>query len=636
MQFHHNGYVSGEPRVLPAAGTGIDRPTELPDEMDVLIVGSGPAGMLLAAQMSQFPDVVTRMIEQRSGRLVLGQADGIQPRSVETFQAFGFGPHIVSEAYNIGWMNYWTPDPEHPENIIRTTRQADYAQDISEFPHLIVNQARVLDYFAEAAVRGPARITPDYGIEFVDLTVHPDGEHPVEVRVRYVAGPRQGQERTVRAKYVAGGDGARSRVREAIGRKHIGKFAAHAWGVMDVTVETDFPDWRTKCAINSEAGNILHIPREGGYLSRMYIDLGEVAEDDDHRVRQTPIDEIIAKANAILSPYTLDVKEVAWHSVYEVGHRVTDGFDDVIDGSGRTPRVFLTGDACHTHSAKAGQGMNVSMQDGFNLGWKLGNVLSGRSPESLLATYSAERQPVAQELIDFDREWSSLMARKPEEFADPQELADFYVRTSDFPSGFLTQYKPSMITGESTHQELAAGFPIGKRFKSAEVVRVCDGNIQHLGHHARADGRWRIYAFADAAAAGEPSALTDWAEWLLDAPDSPLRRFTPSDIDVDAVFDVKAIYQQNYDEVETAKVPAVFRPQTGPFGLTDWEKVYASGPGEDIFDSRELSRDGVVVVVRPDQYVAHVLPLTATDELGSYFEGVMLEQSSVVREVVAP
>ena len=145
MQFHHNGYVSGEPRVLPAAGSGIDRPTELPDEMDVLIVGSGPAGMLLAAQMSQFPDVVTRVIEQRSGRLVLGQADGIQPRSVETFQAFGFGPHIVSEAYNIGWMNYWTPDPEHPENIIRTTRQADYAQDISEFPHLIVNQARVLD-----------------------------------------------------------------------------------------------------------------------------------------------------------------------------------------------------------------------------------------------------------------------------------------------------------------------------------------------------------------------------------------------------------------------------------------------------------------------------------------------------------
>ena len=90
MQFHHHGYVSGEPRVLPAAGTGIDRPADLPDEMDVLIVGSGPAGMLLAAQMAQFPDVTTRIIERRDSRLVLGQADGIQPRSVETFQAFGF------------------------------------------------------------------------------------------------------------------------------------------------------------------------------------------------------------------------------------------------------------------------------------------------------------------------------------------------------------------------------------------------------------------------------------------------------------------------------------------------------------------------------------------------------------------
>ncbi|MGQ3010271.1 helix-hairpin-helix domain-containing protein [Microbacterium aurantiacum] len=96
MQFHHHGYVSADPRVQEPAGAGVDRPAELPDEMDVLIVGSGPAGMLLAAQMSQFPDVTTRIIERRDGRLVLGQADGIQPRSVETFQAFGFAERIVA------------------------------------------------------------------------------------------------------------------------------------------------------------------------------------------------------------------------------------------------------------------------------------------------------------------------------------------------------------------------------------------------------------------------------------------------------------------------------------------------------------------------------------------------------------
>jgi phenol 2-monooxygenase len=617
MQFHHHGYVSGDPRVLPAAGTGIDRPAELPDEMDVLVVGSGPAGMLLAAQLSRYPDVTTRIIERRDGRLVLGQADGIQPRSVETFDAFGFAERIVAEAYNIGWMNFWGPDPENPDDIIRTARTEDYAFEISEYPHLIVNQARVLDYFAEAAAHGPGRIVPDYGVEFVGLTVRP--EH-VEVRVRYVAGPRAGEERTVRATYVVGSDGARSGVRDAIGRKHIGGISAHAWGVMDVLVNTDFPDWRTKCAINAEAGNILLIPREGGYLCRVYVDLGAVAEDDDHHVRSTPIEAIIAKANDILHPYSLDVRQVAWFSVYEVGHRVTDKFDDVDVDADHAPHVFLTGDACHTHSAKAGQGMNVSMQDGFNLGWKLGSVLTGRSPESLLETYSAERQPVAQQLIDFDREWSSLMARKPEEISDPLELATFYLGTAEFPSGFMTHYGPSMIEGSSDHQDLATGFPLGMRFKSAEVVRVGDGNVIHLGHHAKADGRWRIYAFADASR----SALSDWAAWVS----SLVSRYTPGDGDVDAVFDVKVVYQEPFEDLDLADVPDVFLPKTGPFGLTDWEKVYAStqstGATPSIFDERGLSRDGVVVVVRPDQYVAAVLPLTAHEELDDFFAGCLL------------
>ncbi|MEJ1090867.1 FAD-dependent monooxygenase [Microbacterium istanbulense] len=623
MQFHHHGYVSADPRVLPAEGLGVDRADELPDEMDVLIVGSGPAGMLLAAQMSQYPHISTRIIEKRDGRLVLGQADGIQPRSVETFQAFGFAERITAEAYNIGWMNFWGPNPENPREIVRTSRTADYAYDICEFPHLIVNQARVLDYFAEAAADGPGRIRPDYGVEFTGLTVHEHGEYPVEVQVRHLAGDRAGEERTIRAKYVVGCDGARSGVREAIGRTHVGGISAHAWGVMDVLVNTDFPDWRTKCAINSAAGNILHIPREGGYLSRMYIDLGEVAADDDHRVRQTPIEEIIRRANEILFPYAIDVKQVAWHSVYEVGHRVTDGFDDVIDGSGRTPHVFLTGDACHTHSAKAGQGMNVSMQDGFNLGWKLGSVLSGLAPEALLATYGAERRPVAQQLIDFDKEWSSLMARKPEEISDPNELATYYLATAEFPSGFMTQYTASMITGSDAHQSLAGGFPLGKRFKSAEVVRVGDGNVVHLGHHAQADGRFRVYAFGDRTGAG----LDAWAE----AAAPVFARFTPTDADTDAVFDVKAIYQQPYEELEVTTAPPLFQPQTGPLGLTDWEKVYAAGPSKwcetDIFAARELSRDGVVVLVRPDQYVAAILPLDAVDELASHLEGLLLPAS---------
>jgi phenol 2-monooxygenase len=624
MQFHHHGYVSGDPRVLPAAGVGIDRPDELPDEVDVLIVGSGPAGMIAAAQLSRFPTITTRIVERRPGRLAIGQADGIQARSVETFNAFGFAERITAEAYRITEMAFWKPDLDDPSRIVRGARPLDDTTGVSEYPHLIVNQARVLDYFAEYMANAPTRMRPDYGWAFQGLEIDDTAEYPVTVTLLDSSEDSTGGARTVRAKYVIGADGARSGVRQAIGCALAGDQANHAWGVMDALAVTDFPDIRTKCAIQSgSGGSILLIPREGGHLFRMYVDLGEVPAGGGAAVRSTSIEQIIEHANAILSPYRLDVKHVAWHSVYEVGHRLTDRFDDVpLDELGtRTPRVFITGDACHTHSAKAGQGMNVSMQDGFNLAWKLGHVLEGRSPESLLATYSAERQVVAQDLIDFDREWSTLMAKRPEEFADPSELADFYVRTAEFPAGFMTEYAPSAIVGEATHQHLATGFPLGKRFKSALTSRVADANHVHLGHHATADGRWRVYVFADAAspATGRSAEL---AAWLQDAPESPLNQ-VPDGMRADDWFDVKVIYQEHHTDIDLGTVPKVFLPRVGPFDLVDYEKVYAVHPEVDVFEERGIDRDGAIVVVRPDQYVAHVLPLTATAELAAFFDGVM-------------
>ncbi len=592
--------------------------------------------MLTAAQLSQFPGITTRIVERRDGRLAIGQADGIQARSVETFQAFGFAERIIAEAYRITEMAFWKPDPRNPANIVRAARTLDDAHGISEFPHLIVNQARVLDYFAEVMANAPTRMSPDYGYEFRSLEVG-EGEYPVTVTLVHTSGPDEGRERVVRAKYVVGADGARSKVRESIGCTLAGDQANHAWGVMDVLANTDFPDIRLKCAIQShDGGSILLIPREGGHLFRMYVDLGEVPADDHGAVRKTTIEQIIAKANAIVHPYTVDVRNVAWHSVYEVGHRLTDRFDDVRpeDMGTRTPRVFITGDACHTHSAKAGQGMNVSMQDGFNIGWKLGHVLEGRSPESLLSTYSAERQVIAKNLIDFDKEWSTLMAKKPEEFASPSELEDFYVSTAEFPAGFMTQYAPSMLVGSPAHQGLATGFTIGKRFKSAPVVRVCDTNPLHLGHQAKADGRWRIYVFADAAApvmgtAGTVSPAADLAGWLANAPDSPLAA-TPAGADADAWFDVKVIYQQDHTSIDINAVPAVFKPEVGPFKLTYLENVYGTDPAADIFELRGIDRGGAVVVVRPDQYVANVLPLTATAELAAFFAPILHGRQTAV------
>ncbi|TRX53267.1 FAD-binding monooxygenase [Corynebacterium guaraldiae] len=614
MQFHHNGYVSEDPRAHEPAGYGVDRASELPDEMDVLIVGSGPAGMIAAAQLAMFPNVNTRIIERRPHRLELGQADGIQSRSVETFQAFGFAKEITEEAYEITEMAFWNPDPNDRSKIVRGACPVDDEQGISEFPHLIVNQARVLDYFARYAHRAPGRIAPDYGWNFISLEVG-EGEYPVTVHLEDV----DGNPRDVRAKYVVGCDGAKSRVRKSIGRSLKGDQANHAWGVMDVVVDTDFPDWRTKCAIHSQAGSILHIPREGGYLCRVYVDLGVVPEDDNHKVRNTPIEKIIEKANEIYAPYFVDVKMVAWHSVYEVGHRLVDAFDDNDDD----PRVFLTGDACHTHSAKAGQGMNVSMQDGFNIGWKLGHVLDGRAPKELLSTYHGERQPAAQNLINFDREWSTLMATPTEELDDPEAVEKYYVAAEEFAAGMMTQYEKNLIVGTTQHQDLASGFPVGKRFKSFKVLRRCDAYPQHLGHQHTADGRYRIYAFADAPKAGEDSTLSQWAEKVGPI----LAKFTPEGADENTYFDVKAIYQQtNHHDYEILDAPLLFRPRNGKFNVPNWENVFNALPGDkDIFEGRGISRDGAVVIVRPDQYVGAVLPLDVPSAVEDYFSSALIK-----------
>lgn len=629
MKYHHHEYVSHDPRIQTPAGAGLNRPADVPDHVDVLIVGAGPAGMIAAAQLSQFPNVVTRIVDRRASRLEVGLADGMQKRSLETFDAFGFAESLMAEACHVTETAFWRPDPDAPANIHRVSRLDEDPHGVSEYPHLTVNHARVLDYFAEFMANSPTRMQPDYGLEFQGLSVAPSGDYPVTVKLMYTAGERAGQQRTIHAKYVVGSDGAHSGVRKALGWRLQGESSNHAWGVMDILADTDFPDIRVKCAIQSGSnGNILLIPREGGFLFRLYVDLGDVAADDNGGIRRTPVEQTIARAQKIFHPYRLDVRHVAWYSVYEVGHRLCERFDDVprdrIDA--QRPRVFIAGDAAHTHSAKAGQGTNASMQDGFNLGWKLGHVLEGRSPETLLATYGAERQKIGQDLIDQDKRWAAQMAKSPEEFESQAEFEQAYLRITEFAQGFMTQYTPSMITAVAQDQALAAGFPVGKRFWSAEVMRVADANRRHLGHEAKADGRWRLYVFADQALPGEASPTAALGRWLAESPESPIRGFTPAGLDENAWFDIKVIYQQDHTQVDIGRVPAAFIPRVGPYHLADYENIYAALPDADIFDLRSVDRRGAVVIVRPDQYVANVLPLTATDRLAAFIRTFALPQ----------
>ena len=638
MQFHLNGFQPGDPDVFDPAervqASGASG--SLPEEVDVLIVGCGPAGLTLAAQLSAFPDIKTCIVDQKPGRLLVGQADGVACRTMEMFHAYGFSERVLKESYWVNETAFWKPDDGKAGNIVRSGKVQDVEDGLSEFPHVILNQARVHDCFLDVMRKSPAKLEPYYSRRLLDLQTDLAAsvdDHPVTVRFTRVDPTHEGQLETVKARYVVGCDGARSTVRKSIRRELHGDSANHAWGVMDVLAVTDFPDIRLKTLIQSaNDGSILIIPREGGYLVRLYVELTKLDVGERVSNRNITSDDLIAKARRILNPYTLEVKEIAWWSVYEIGQRLTDKFDDVPEEEGdtRLPRVFIAGDACHTHSPKAGQGMNVSMQDAFNLGWKLASVLRKRCAPRLLHTYSAERQAVAKELIDFDREWAAILAsaKGEGEGFDPAETQRYFVQHGRYTAGTATHYRPSIITGEPSHQHLATGLLIGKRFHSAPVIRLADAKPVHLGHVARADGRWRIFAFAGAGKpAASNSAIAALCNFLSQGRESPIRRYTPAGDDIDAVIDVCAVFQQDHRELAIETMPAFLLPQKGRYGLYDYEKMFCLDlkGGHDIFAMRGIDRDaGCMVVVRPDQYVAHVLPLDAYAQLAAFFDGFMV------------
>ena len=151
------------------------------------------------------------------------------------------------------------------------------------------------------------------------------------------------------------------------------------------------------------------------------------------------------------------------------------------------------------------------------------------------------------------------------------------------------------------------------RFHSAPVIRVADAKPVHLGHTVKADGRWRIFAFAGAEDPAAPnSGIRALCDFLAEAQDSPVRKYTADGEDIDAVIDVRAVFQQDHHALAIEAMPSLLLPRKGRYGLRDYEKMFCADlkSGNDIFTMRGIDRErGCMVVVRPDQYVAHVLPL---------------------------
>jgi phenol 2-monooxygenase len=324
------------------------------------------------------------------------------------------------------------------------------------------------------------------------------------------------------------------------------------------------------------------IPREGDSLVRCYIELpaGTVA-------KSVQLEDLHRAAQNIFYPYSLEIAETFWWSAYSIGQRLVESFH-------RDHRVFLTGDACHTHSPKAGQGMNVSLQDGYNIGWKLAAILKGRANPSLLETYTLERQKVAADLIDFDRRFTKLFSSQAGSDHPPEYFAEQFIKAGRYTAGLTAKYDDSTITSATrSKQELATGLTVGMRFPSAQVVRFCDAKALQLIKAFPSDGRWRIVVFAgdiiENAACAErldkvrilaPFSFLNMSRQtyyvqlakFLSSEEGPIRRFTAPEEDADSFIEPLLVLHGARVRVEQEQIPSCFCPVNGKWrmrGISD-------------------------------------------------------------------
>ncbi|KAJ0370014.1 hypothetical protein COL26b_010218 [Colletotrichum chrysophilum] len=318
----------------------------MPEEIDVLICGSGSAGLCAAVWLARC-GVKFKILERREGPLQQGQADGVQCRTVEIMESLGLSEDLLKEAYHVLELAFWTPDGNG--GIRRSHLEPDTEPGLSWLPHVILNQARINEFMIKDIERVSGQSHIQYGSDVQSVEVDSQLAKDRKAHCVTVKAVENGVERTYRAKYALGCDGAHSSVRKSLGFKMVGDSTDAVWAVMDVFAKTDFPDIRKKCVLQSPAGNLVIIPREGDEKVRFYMEMPGWAASD------VKPDKVKHRVDQIFSPYTVDIVETSWFSAYAIGQRLADNFT-------KDHRVFLTGDACHTHSPKAGQGMNATSE----------------------------------------------------------------------------------------------------------------------------------------------------------------------------------------------------------------------------------------------------------------------------------
>jgi phenol 2-monooxygenase (NADPH) len=333
---------------------------------------AGPAGLFLTLLLARYGITESSLLclDSKPGTLKAGQADGLQPRTLEVFQSLGIASEIISEGCHMEEVAFWNPvqssatnsgNGSHATGIERTS----FAPDVNvpaRFPfEVTIHQGRIeriLEenlhlYAGKSAIRRSHR--------FLEYTVdETNTEFPIVVKYEQDFQDGSTQQGTVRTKYLIGADGARSKVRKCMGLELEGETTDHIWGVCDFVADTNFPDIRKRSAVHSDAGSVMVIPREqiatGEYLTRLYVQVAEEVDTsgdtgtdkksaDKKRRGAVTLEYIFEQARQVFAPYEIKIKEGTepdWWAAYQIGQRMAPRFSaKTSDG---VERVFIVGD----------------------------------------------------------------------------------------------------------------------------------------------------------------------------------------------------------------------------------------------------------------------------------------------------
>ncbi|KAF7159443.1 hypothetical protein CNMCM6106_006716 [Aspergillus hiratsukae] len=583
-----------------------------------------PAGLMAACWASHY-NMSTRIIDQKGGPTTTGHADGIHSRTLEIFNSFGLVDPIVRQGIPDVEMCYWGPHKDTGK-IERQKRLRSQPGSLSQFGQMLFNQGGIeqilLDYLSKMD-----RITVEWNTRAEKLSVCPqnmegDDDFPVAVGVVKTASDNDTAEQaeTIHARYVIACDGAQSWTRTQLNVPMESHSEHSTWGVIDIVPITDFPDIRQSCAIQCPGhGSIMTAPRENR-LVRLYIQvkgdrqLEQMAQDHSEDTPRA----LIAAAEKWMSPYRLSYKHCDWWSVYPIGQRLVKEYRI-------KERIFLAGDAAHTHSPKAGQGMNVSVQDTYNLVWKLGSVITGVADPIILDTYESERRPVAEELMKMD---SVLVHAYEHEAKDAEEVDQVRDEYAGFMAGVKITYAPNMLIAsneKSGDRALATNIAVGMRIPSFPVVNQADGSTIHLLNLLPSNGSWRLIVFSgDLRQPDAWKRLTSFAERFSQRSHLAHRQQTQNSRGRGPPLETLLVHASPRTSINLLDLPDIFHPFDDELGWDYWKTfaddgVYGPNSGN-AYAGYGIDRNlGGLVLCRPDQHVAWIGSLDEVAGLDNYF-----------------